>query len=114
MKTIRFKNDTHILISVSDVCSYIKSEINLTDKQTSLIEWDFIKESVKDLHESLKSGLVSNSLNINGNFDYFICWTRFWRMKKLIKKPLNKNIIDLFLLLDSPEQFEINPLFEEI
>ena len=114
MKPIRYKNETHLLISLHDVCNYIKEEMKLNDKQISEIEWKFVRESIKDLHESIVKGFVTNSLNIQGNFDYFICWTRFWRLKELIKKDLTPNIIELFLLLDSPEQFEINHFFEQI
>ena len=113
MKTIRFKNDAYLLVSISDVCQYVKEKLNLTDKQIKVIEWEFKKYVIKNLSDDYKNGVIFNSLLIPDHDDYFLSWTRFWKLEQIIKKS-NSDIYNLFLWLSDPTEIELNPLFEEI
>ena len=79
----------------------------------SAISWDFKTEIIKDLYDEYKKGSIFNSLLIPDHDDYFLSWTRFWRLEKLL---INKGYIcyEIFSILSDPNEIELNSYFEQI
>lgn len=113
MKQIRFKNDRYLLVSVNDVIDFVQEKINISDKKISSIAWDFKKAIIKDLYDEYKKGSVFNSLIIPEHDDYFLSWTRFWRLEKLLNQK-NYYCSNIFSILSDPNEIELNELFIEI
>lgn len=113
MKTIRFKNDRYLLVSVNDVIDYVQKELNISDKKISIISWEFKKEIIYDLYKEYKAGSVFNSLIIPDHDDYFLSWTRFWRLEKILNKK-GYSVYKLFQILSDPNEIELNSNFEQL
>ena len=113
MKTIRFKNDNFLLVSVNDVLDFCQEQLKISDKKMSAISWNFKTAIIKDLYDEYKKGSIFNSLLIPEHDDYFLSWTRFWRLEKLLT---NKGYIcyDIFSILSDPTEIELNSNFEQI
>lgn len=113
MKQIRFKNDRYLLVSVNDVIDFVQEKLKISDKKISYIAWDFKKAIIKDLYDEYKKGSIFNSLIIPEYDDYFLSWTRFWRLEKLLNQK-NYFCGNIFSILSDPNEIELNELFIEL
>lgn len=113
MKTIRFKNETYLLISVNDVIDFIQEKLNISDKKIGVLAWEFKKAIIKDLYEEYKKGSIFNSLLIPEHDDYFLSWTRFWRLEKLLNQK-GYSCGEIFTILSDPNEIELNSYFEQL
>lgn len=113
MKTIRFKNEPYLLVSVNDVVSFIQEKLKISDKKIGVIAWEFKKAMIKDLYNEYKRGSIFNMLLIPYHDDCFLSWTRFWRLEKFLNRK-GYYVSEIFRLLSDPNEIELNPLFEEV
>ena len=71
------------------------------------------KQSLKIYMRSIKKVVFLTSLIVPDHDDYFLSWTRFWRLEKLLNQK-NYYCSNIFSILSDPNEIELNELFIEI
>lgn len=104
MEQIRYiKKGRGLKISVNDVCAFIGKELKLTEKQVFAIRWRFKRDSIADLSRQIRQDYVDNYPIIDKNYDFYYSNVWYWKLRQfaIIDRKINRNIENLFLVLNN-------------